>query len=253
MKITFLGTGTSQGVPVIACTCAVCLSEDVRNRRLRSSVMIEENGCLIVIDSGPDFRQQMLRAKVNRLDGLVFTHQHKDHIAGMDDIRAFNYAHGKKIDVYASESVEKAIRREFPYVFADTKYPGVPEINMHIIANEEFEVQGIKILPVEVMHYHLKVFGFRIGDFTYITDANYISEKEKKKIYGSKIIVLNALRKQPHISHYTLSEAVDMLKEMNPERGFLTHISHQLGLHEQVQKELPANIYCAYDELTLEI
>ena len=201
MKITFLGTGTSQGVPVIACPCNVCHSPDPRDKRLRASIMIEDKGKVIVIDSGPDFRQQMLRANVKQLDGLVFTHEHKDHIAGMDDIRAFNYVLNKKIDVYASEKVQEKMKREFPYVFEDFKYPGVPEINLHTIYNKEFEVAGIKLLPVEVMHYRIPVFGFRIGDFTYITDANFISETEKKKIRGSKIIVLNALRKEKHVSH----------------------------------------------------
>lgn len=253
MKITFLGTGTSQGVPVIACTCRVCMSADERDKRLRASVMVEENGKLIVIDSGPDFRQQMLRAKAKQLDGLVFTHEHKDHIAGMDDIRAFNYILKKKIEVYASEKVQEAMRREFPYIFEDLNYPGVPQINLHTISNKEFEVAGIKILPVEVMHYRIPVFGFRIGGFTYITDANFISEEEKKKIKGSKIVVLNALRNEPHVSHYTLKEAVEILKELEPEQGYLTHISHQLGLHEEVDNLLPSNIRCAYDGLVLEL
>lgn len=253
MKITFLGTGTSQGVPVIACTCEVCLSADEKNKRLRSSVMLEMNGKVVVIDSGPDFRQQMLRANVNRLDGLVFTHEHKDHIAGLDDIRAFNYVLKKKMDVYASVKVQEAMRREFPYIFDDFKYPGIPELNLHTISNKEFDVAGIKFIPVEVLHYRIPVFGFRIGDFTYITDANFISEEEKKKIRGSKIIVLNALRKEPHVSHYTLQEAVDVLKDLNPETGYLTHISHQLGLHEEVQRELPVNIKCAFDGLVLEV
>jgi phosphoribosyl 1,2-cyclic phosphate phosphodiesterase len=253
MKITFLGTGTSQGVPVIACPCRVCASADPRDKRLRSSIMIEDKGKVIVIDSGPDFRQQMLRANVKQLDGLVFTHEHKDHIAGMDDIRAFNYVLKKKIDVYASEEVHEALKREFPYVFEDFKYPGVPEINFHTICNKEFEVAGIKILPVEVMHYRIPVFGFRIGDFTYITDANFISEEEKKKIRGSKIIVLNALRKEKHVSHYTLDEALSVLKDLNPETGYLIHISHQLGLHEEVDKELPENIKCSYDGMVIEV
>jgi phosphoribosyl 1,2-cyclic phosphate phosphodiesterase len=253
MKITFLGTGTSQGVPVIACPCRVCASTDQRDKRLRASVMIEDKGKVIVIDSGPDFRQQMLRTNVKQLDGLVFTHEHKDHIAGMDDIRAFNYVLNKKIDVYASEKVQETMKREFPYVFEDFKYPGIPEINLHTIYNQEFEVAGIKLLPVEVMHYRIPVFGFRIGDFTYITDANYISEEEKKKVRGSKIIVLNALRRDKHVSHYTLDEAIAVLMDLNPGKGYLTHVSHQLGLHEEVNKELPENISCAFDGLVLEV
>lgn len=253
MKITFLGTGTSQGVPVIACPCRVCQSPDTKDKRLRSSVMIEKNGKVIVIDSGPDFRQQMLRANVKQLDGLVFTHEHKDHIAGMDDIRAFNYIHKKNVNVYASVKVQEAMKREFPYVFDDFKYPGVPEINLHTISNEPFEVDGIKIQPVEVLHYRIPVFGFRVDDFTYITDANFISEEERKKIRGCRIVVLNALRREPHVSHYTLEEALVVLKDLNPQRGYLTHISHQLGLHKEVNAELPAGIKCAYDGLTLEL
>jgi phosphoribosyl 1,2-cyclic phosphate phosphodiesterase len=253
MKITFLGTGTSQGVPVIACPCKVCNSADARDKRLRSSIMIEDKGKVIVIDSGPDFRYQMLRANVKQLDGLVFTHEHKDHIAGMDDIRAFNYVLKRKIDVYASEKVQETMKREFPYVFEDFKYPGIPEINLHTIYNKEFEVAGIKLLPVEVMHYRIPVFGFRIGDFTYITDANYISEEEKKKVRGSKIIVLNALRREKHVSHYALDEAVEVLMDLNPGKGYLTHVSHQLGLHEEVNNELPENISCAFDGLVLEV
>jgi phosphoribosyl 1,2-cyclic phosphate phosphodiesterase len=253
MKITFLGTGTSQGVPVIACPCEVCASQNPRDKRLRSSIMIEDGGKVIVIDSGPDFRQQMLRANVKQLDGLVFTHEHKDHIAGMDDIRAFNYVLKKNIDVYATEKVQEVMKREFPYVFDDFKYPGVPEINLHTICNKEFEVAGIKFLPVEVMHYRIPVFGFRIGDFTYITDANFISEEERKKIRGSKIIVLNALRREKHVSHYTLDEALEVLKDLKPEQGYLTHISHQLGLHDDVNHELPENIHCAYDGAIIEL
>lgn len=252
MKITFLGTGTSQGVPVIACPCLVCQSPDAKDKRLRSSLMIEKNGKVIVIDSGPDFRQQMLRANVKQLDGLIFTHEHKDHIAGMDDIRAFNYINQKNVEVYASAKVQEAMKREFPYVFDDFKYPGVPEINLHTISNEPFEVDGIKIQPVEVLHYRIPVFGFRVDDFTYITDANFIAEEERKKIRGSKIIVLNALRREPHVSHYTLREALEVLEDLNPQHGYLTHISHQLGLHEEVNAELPPGITCAFDGLTLE-
>jgi len=253
MKITFLGTGTSQGVPVIACPCKVCNSADARDKRLRSSIMIEDKGKVIVIDSGPDFRYQMLGANGKQLDGLVFTHGHKDHMAGRDDIRAFNYVLKRKIDVYASEKVQETMKREFPYVFEDFKYPGIPEINLHTIYNKEFEVAGIKLLPVEVMHYRIPVFGFRIGDFTYITDANYISEEEKKKVRGSKIIVLNALRREKHVSHYALDEAVEVLMDLNPGKGYLTHVSHQLGLHEEVNNELPENISCAFDGLVLEV
>jgi len=253
LKITLLGTGTSQGVPVIACTCRVCTSTDPRDKRLRCSVMLEENGSTVVIDSGPDFRQQMLRAGVIDIDGLVFTHEHKDHVAGMDDIRAFNYIHKKKVDVFATARVQQALRREYPYIFEDTGYPGIPQVSMHTIGSDPFQAGNIKLIPVEVLHYRLPVLAFRSGDFTYITDANYISEEEKKKIAGSRVIVVNALRREPHVSHFTLAEAVSLLEELKPEKGYLIHISHQLGRHKEVNKELPPFIRCAYDGLEIEL
>ena len=253
MKITFLGTGTSQGVPLIACSCEVCLSADSRDKRLRTSILIEEKGKSVIIDTGPDFRQQMLREKVKSLDAVVFTHEHKDHTAGFDDIRAFNYIHKKKMDVYASARVQEALRREFAYIFSDFKYPGIPEINLHLLENKSTVIEGFDFLPIEVMHYKLPVFGFRINDFTYITDANYISDTEKEKIKGSKVLVLNALRREPHISHYTLEEAIQLTWELKPEKVYFTHISHQLGLHADVQKELPAGIELAYDGLKIEL
>ncbi|MDQ3051255.1 MAG: MBL fold metallo-hydrolase [Bacteroidota bacterium] len=253
MKVTFLGTGTSQGVPVIACDCNVCTSEDPRDKRLRSSVLIEHNNSTVVIDSGPDFRQQMLRARVNRIDGLVFTHEHKDHIAGMDDIRAFNYVHREKVNIYATHRVQQALHREFPYVFEDFKYPGVPEIEMHTIDGSPFFIGDMKLKPVEVLHYRLPVLGFRVGDFTYITDANAITETELAKIRGSKIVVINALRREPHVSHFTLSQALEVLEKIGPEQAYLTHISHQLGRHKDVNAELPPNVKCAYDELIVEL
>jgi phosphoribosyl 1,2-cyclic phosphate phosphodiesterase len=253
MNITFLGTGTSQGVPLIACTCNVCKSMDMHDKRLRSSVMIEVNDKVIVIDSGPDFRQQMLRENVMRLDALVFTHSHKDHIAGMDDIRAFNYISNSVIDVYADLMVQKAIHREFPYIFEEFKYPGVPEINLHTISSEMFVAAKTEIIPIEVMHYKMPVKGFRIGDFTYITDANFISDAEKLKIKGSRVLVLNALRKEDHISHFSLYEAIALAEEIGAERTYFTHISHQLGLHHEIDRLLPSGIKLAYDGLKLEI
>lgn len=253
MKITFLGTGTSQGVPVIACKCRVCLSTNPQDNRLRSSILIEKDGTTVVIDSGPDFRQQMLRAKVEYIDGLVFTHEHKDHIAGMDDIRAFNYVHQEKVKVYATTRVQEALHREFPYVFDDYKYPGVPELEMHSIGNEPFQIGNINLIPIEVLHYRLPVLAFRVDDFTYITDANHIAEKEMEKIRGSKHIVINALRREPHVSHFTLNEAIKVIDELNPEAAYLTHISHQLGLHTEVNAELPKHITCAYDGLVLHL
>ena len=202
MKITFLGTGTSAGVPLIGCTCSVCTSDNDKDKRLRSSVLIEINNQVLVLDTGPDFRQQMLRENVSNLSAVLFTHEHKDHVAGLDDIRAFNFILKKKIDVYVNNQVEIALKREFPYIFSGVKYPGIPQINLNRIKNKPFEINGLLIEPIEVMHYKLPVFGYRIGDFAYITDANYISEKEKNKLKGVKYLVLNALRKEEHISHF---------------------------------------------------
>ena len=251
LKITFLGTGTSQGIPLIACTCSVCTSTDPYDNRLRTSVLIEDELTTVVIDSGPDFRQQLLRAKVMKLDGLVFTHEHKDHIAGMDDIRAFNYIHKKPVDIYATQDVQQAIRREFHYVFAEKKYPGIPELQLHTIENHPFEVGTINFQPILVKHFLLDVFGYRIGDFTFITDAKTIPEEEVKKVEGTKILVVNALRKEEHVSHFTLQEALDFIKRINPEKAYLVHLSHQMGKHADINKELPANVECAYDGLTL--
>ncbi|MCH8319156.1 MAG: MBL fold metallo-hydrolase [Bacteroidetes bacterium] len=253
MKVTFLGTGTSQGVPVIACDCKVCLSKDSRDKRLRTSVLIEVDNKCIVIDTGPDFRQQMLRAAVKKLDAVVFTHSHKDHTAGLDDVRGFNFKQKKPIDVYATTDVQQALKREFAYVFAEHKYPGIPKINLNTINNQPFFIEGIELIPIEVWHYKLPVMAFRIKDFTYITDANYISETEKQKVKGSKVIVLNALRREKHVSHYTLDEAVELVNDLNPQKGYLVHISHQMGLHTEVNKIIPKHIQLAYDGLKIEL
>lgn len=253
MKVTFLGTGTSQGVPIIACDCEVCNSKDPRDRRLRSSVLIHYNDLQIIIDTGPDFRQQMLREKVTQLDAVVFTHEHKDHIAGFDDIRGFNWKDKKPMEVYGNQQVELALKRDFHYAFSEKKYPGVPSLNLHIIDNQTFEIQGTPIIPIEVMHYKLPVLGFRIGDFTYITDANFISEEEKEKIRGSKVLVLNALKKSEHISHFSLKEAMVLADELDVEKTYFTHISHHMGFHENVSEELPSHMELAYDELQIHI
>ncbi len=253
MTITFLGTGTSQGVPVIACNCDVCTSADPRDKRLRTSILIEGEGKVIVIDSGPDFRYQMLRANVQHLDAIVFTHEHKDHIAGMDDIRAFNYKQKGPIDVYANLRVQAALKREFHYIFEEFKYPGIPQLNLHTIGLDPFNIGKINFIPIEVMHYMLPVLGFRINDFTYITDAKTVSEKEKEKIKGSKILVINALQRQNHISHFTLDEAISFAEEMGAEKTYFTHISHRLGKHEDIMKQLPPNIELAYDGMKLTI
>ena len=251
MKVSFLGTGTSQGVPIIACNCAVCQSNDPRDKRLRSSVLVEKNGFQIVIDTGPDFRQQMLREKVEKLDAVVFTHEHKDHIAGFDDIRGFNWREKKPMEVYGNKNVKNALKRDFHYAFGENKYPGVPKLNLHVIDKEPFEIGPLEIRPIEVMHYKLPVLGFRIEDFTYITDANFISDSEKEKIKGSRVLVLNALKKSEHISHFSLNEAIDLAKELEVEKTYFTHISHQMGFHSEVSKDLPVDIELAYDELQI--
>jgi phosphoribosyl 1,2-cyclic phosphate phosphodiesterase len=253
MKITFLGTGTSQGIPVIACDCKVCRSDNPKDNRLRTSVLIEDNNQTFVIDTGPDFRQQMLRENVQKLDAIIYTHQHKDHVAGMDDIRAFNYKFKKDMDIYCTAEVEEALIREFPYVFSSYKYPGVPEIKIHNIKNEPFNINGVEILPIEGLHYKLPVFGYRINDFVYLTDVSFVSEKEKEKMKGADIIVLDALRKTPHISHFTMEQAVDLLEELQPKKGYLIHISHLMGLHNEVVKELPDFIKPAHDGLVLQL
>ena len=249
-KITFLGTGTSQGVPLIGCDCEVCLSDDARDKRLRTSIMIERGDTVVVIDSGPDFRQQMLREKVKKLDGLVFTHEHKDHIAGMDDIRAFNFINKKPVNVYCTKQVEIALRREFFYAF-ENDYPGVPELNIYNFDEDEFTIGDIALLPIKVFHAQLEIRGFRIGDFTFITDANFISEKEKKKISGSSVMVINALRRNTHPTHYNLEQALFLLDELNIKQGYLIHLSHQMGLHSVVSSQLPTNRFVAYDGLQI--
>ena len=253
MTITFLGTGTSQGVPVIACNCEVCTSANPRDKRLRSSIMIEGNGKVIVIDSGPDFRYQMLREGVQHLDAIVFTHEHKDHIAGLDDIRAFNYRQQGPVEVYADLRVQAALKREFYYVFEQFKYPGTPQLNLHTIGLEPFNIGKTKFIPIEVLHYKLPVLGFRINDFTYITDAKTVSEAEREKIKGSRILVINALQKQSHISHFTLDEAIAFAVEIGAEKTYFTHISHRLGTHKAISDFLPENIELAYDGLKIEI
>lgn len=253
MKITFLGTGTSQGVPVIACNCEVCLSENPKDKRLRTSILIEDKGKVIVIDTGPDFRQQMLRANVQQLDAVVFTHEHKDHVAGLDDIRAFNFKQKKDMPIYATPEVQATLIREFHYAFSEYKYPGVPELKLHTINDDKFKIGKVEFTPINVWHYKMPVKAFRIGNFTYITDANRIEPAELDKIRGSEIIVINALRKTDHISHFKLSEAIALLQELKPKKAYLTHISHLLGKHEDVQKELPDFIEIAYDGFEIRI
>ena len=254
MIVTFLGTGTSQGVPVIASQCAVCRSADPKDQRLRSALMLETGNKRFVIDCGPDFRQQMLREKILAVDAILITHGHKDHLGGLDDVRAFNYILKNPVDVYASDEVQKIIRHEFEYAFRENKYPGVPEINLHLISNQPFFIENQEIIPIKARHFAEQfVYGFRIGDLTYITDAVEIEEGEKRKIAGSRVIVINALRNSRHVSHFSVPEAVAILEEFKPEAGFLTHLSHFVGLHEEVNKKLPDYIQLAYDGLEITI
>lgn len=254
LKVTFLGTGTSQGVPVIACDCDVCQSTDPKDKRTRSSIMLSYQGKNYVIDSGPDFRQQMLRHQVKTLSAIVFTHEHKDHVAGMDDVRAFNYREERDMEVYCHPRVLEALKREYKYIFEDLTYPGIPKIHVNLIGKEQsFQIEDLTFVPIEVMHYMLPVLAFRVGDFTYITDAKTVSEEEKEKIKGTKVLVVNALRKTEHLSHFNLEEALEFIHEINPEKAYLTHISHLFGKHAEIEKELPENVFVAYDGQEVEI
>jgi len=253
IKLTFLGTGTSQGVPIIACKCPVCKSTNFKDQRLRSSVLIHVDGQNLVIDSGPDFRYQMLRAGVENISAILFTHEHKDHTAGLDDIRAFNWVNKEAVNIYAEKRVQQSLRKEFSYVFAEFKYPGIPQLNLIDVTNEAFHINGTEIQPIRAMHLKLPVYGYRIGDLVYITDANYIAPEEKEKMKGAKVLILNALRKEKHISHFTLAEALELVRELQPEKAYFTHISHQMGFHDKVQAELPDNVFLAYDQLEIEI
>ena len=251
MKITFLGTGTSQGVPVIACQCAVCRSEDIRDKRLRSSVLISHKGQQFIIDTGPDFRQQTLRENVNHLDFVLLTHGHKDHIAGLDDIRAFNHIQDKPMDIYADELTCEAVTREFYYVFAKNKYPGVPELNLHAVGEQSFTANNITIEPIHVLHYKLPILGFRIDNMAYITDASHIEENELNKLRNLDILIINALRMEKHYSHFSVEEVVAVAEYIRPKRTYFTHISHHLS-HETGSKILPKNMELAWDGLVVE-
>ena len=252
-KVVFLGTGTSQGIPVIACDCHVCTSTDRKDDRLRCSVLISHGGENYVIDAGPDFRQQMLRHKVLSLRAVVFTHEHKDHLSGLDDVRAFNFKENRDMDVYCSPQVIDALHREYHYVFAAEKYPGIPQLQIKEISKEPFDLIGFgKVVPVEVMHYKMPVLGFRFGDFAYITDAKTVSEEEREKLKGVKVLVVNALRREAHISHFNLEEALDFINLVQPEKAYLTHISHLFGTHEEILEMLPPNVEVAFDGLEIE-
>ena len=251
LKFTFLGTGTSSGVPMIACRCAVCTSPDPRDKRLRSALLVQSETTTLVVDTGPDFRCQMLRADVRKLDAVLFTHPHKDHIAGLDDVRAYNFFQHADMPLYANAMTQESLMREFAYAFAEKKYPGVPNLELNTVTFDPFMVGDIPVTPIGVWHLHMPVLGFRFGNFTYITDANRIDESEKQKIRGSEIFVVNALRHEPHISHYSLSEAIALTRELGVPRAYFTHISHQLGRYADVEPELPEGMHLAYDGLEI--
>ena len=253
MRFTFLGTGTSQGVPVIACDCTACKSADPRDKRLRSSLLLEKDGTVLLFDAGPDFRQQMLRQNVKRLDSIILTHEHKDHIAGMDDVRAFNYRSNDAVDIYAEARVQEAIKREYSYVFSSSGYPGIPRMRLKTIENSPFMIKGIEIIPIRVMHWNLEILGFRVNNFAYITDASSIPKRGIELLKGVEYLVINALRKERHMSHFSLDEALSIIDSINPRKGYITHIGHQMGLYEKVQKELPRNVLLAYDGLSVDI
>ena len=253
MKITLLGTGTSQGVPVIGCKCEVCKSIDLKDKRLRSAITVEKGSTKIVIDAGPDFRQQMLINDVDHLDAVLITHEHADHIFGLDDIRGFNWIKRGSMDIYCEKRVQENLRSTFNYAFAEIKYPGSPQMELIDIDIQGFRIGELDILPIRLMHYLLPVYGFRFGKFAYLTDFNRIEEKELKKLYGIETLVICALRKSSHISHLSLSEALSLINKISPRKAFLTHLSHEMGLHKELLKELPSNVEPGYDGLILEI
>lgn len=253
MKVTFLGTGTSQGVPVIACSCAVCTSLDYRDKRLRTSIHVAINGLSLVIDTGPDFRQQMLREKIKKLDAVLFTHSHKDHIAGLDDVRAYNFLQNMDMPVYGNRETLAQLRTEFYYAFEKNKYPGIPQLQLHEINTTPFDVRGVEVIPLPVRHLHLPVLGFKINNFSYITDANHIPDETYQLLKGTEVLVLNALQKDKHVSHFNLSEALDVAQKIGAARTFFIHISHKLGHHQDVEKELPQSVALAYDGLVIDL
>lgn len=252
MTFTFLGTGTSGGVPLLGCNCYVCLSKDYKDKRLRTSGMLEWDNKRVVIDSSPDFRTQMLRENAQHLNGIVFTHSHRDHTGGLDDIRSYNFLQKADMPLYLNQKTFNIMKKQFDYVFEPNPYPGVPKVDINIIENKAFEAFGLSWQPISVLHHKMEVYGFRVKDLTYITDANYIAPEEKGKIKGSKVLILNALRKEKHLSHFTLSEALELVDEIQPEHAYFTHISHQMGRHEEIEKELPEHVHIAYDGLKIE-
>jgi phosphoribosyl 1,2-cyclic phosphate phosphodiesterase len=253
LKITFLGTGTSQGIPIIGSDHPVCLSQNPKDKRLRVSVLVEWDAYTYVIDCGPDFRQQMLNAKVSKIDGILFTHEHADHTMGLDDIRPFFFRQGD-IDLYAHKRVFKALEKRFDYIFTSkVKYPGVPSVKKHVVNNKSFSLGSLKVVPIDGLHYKLQVYGYRFKDFAYLTDMKTIADTEVDKLQNLEVLVVNALREEPHMSHFNLEEALAFIKKVNPKRAYLTHISHLLGFHDEVQQKLPKNVFLAYDNLQITI
>ena len=253
MRVTFLGTGTSQGVPVIGCGCDACRSDDPHDNRLRTSILVQNDTSTIVIDTGPDFRQQMLREKITGLDAVIYTHEHRDHVAGLDDIRSFNFLQKRSMDLFGEKRVLQSIRISFPYVFAENKYPGVPNVILHEITTDPFVIENIRFTPIRLVHANIPVLGFRINDFAYLVDANFISSVEKEKLKGIKQVVIGALRKEKHHSHFTLDEAGKLFLELGAKEGYITHISHQMGVEKDFKTLLPDGIIPAYDGLVLDI
>lgn len=252
-EITFLGTGTSQGVPVITCSCPVCKSSDPRDQRLRTSALVHFRGKAFVVDAGPDFRQQMLREEVKDIDAVLLTHEHKDHIGGLDDIRPFNFVHQKSIPIYAESRVHETVKREFSYVFHEKKYPGVPEMNLQEISEGPFDCEGEGLLAVRGMHMHLPVLGFRFGHLAYVTDVNFLPQHSMQKLTGLKVLVINCLRHEEHYSHFNLEQALEVIRVLKPQKTYLTHISHALGKYDAVEKQLPPNVHLAYDGLHIKL
>lgn len=253
MKVTFLGTGTSQGIPIIGSNHPVCLSKNPKDKRLRVSVLIEWDNFKFVVDCGPDFRQQMIANQVERIDGILFTHEHNDHVIGLDDVRPFYFRQGN-ISIYCHQRVLNELKKRFEYVFqVENKYPGAPTLNQHVINDEPFILGNKKVIPINVYHPELQVYGYRFGDFAYVTDAKVFPKEEKEKLKGVKVLVLNALRKEEHRSHLNLEQALAIVEEIKPEKAYFTHISHHLGFHDEVQKELPEGVFLAYDNLKISI
>ena len=251
-RLTFLGTGTSQGVPMIGCGCEVCKSQDPRDKRLRASVLVEHEGLRVLVDAGPDFRYQMLRAGVSSLDAILLTHNHKDHTGGLDDIRAFNYHEKRATQIYCEKYVEESLRKEYSYAFEEIKYPGAPEWDVHIIDEKPFTIKGVEITPIRGRHFKLPVLGYRFGNIAYCTDMNHIPEEEYSKLQGLDHFIINCVRRGRHISHYSLEQAIEVAEKVGAKHSWLTHLSHQLPCHEELTKELPEGILPAFDGLVLD-